>query len=463
MGNKFFVTTAIDYTNDVIHIGHAYQKIIADIFARYHRQKGEDVFFLTGTDEHGGTSEQAAKKEGITPSEYVNRISEKDRLELDSLNISYDRFIRTTDLDHKELVKEFYEKVKSQGDIRKGEYEGFYCTGCESAKRNNEIVDGKCPLHPTKDLETIKEENYFFKWSKYKDFLIDLIQNNPEFVQPESQRKNMLGFLKEGLEDIAISRPTSKVSWGIPVPDDPDQVIYVWFDALINYITGAPECWPADIHILGKDNVRWHALLWPAMLKSAGFELPKTIYGHGFITLNGEKISKSRGNVIRPSELTEKYGVDSVRYYFAKFGPWLEDTDLSISKLEEAYNSDLANGLGNLVARVAKLCEKSGLKFETIEECFYPELEKHLDNLSPQLALEYIWNTKIQEANKYVDEKQPWALSGDQLKEVLENLVNAVRQIAFNIKPYLPETSDKISEQFNRGRISAEDPLFPRI
>lgn len=463
MGNKFFVTTAIDYTNDVIHIGHAYQKIIADIFARYHRQKGEDVFFLTGTDEHGGTSEQAAKNEGITPREYVDKISEKDRSELDSLNISYDRFIRTTDSDHNELVKEFYKKVKAQGDIYKGDYAGYYCTGCESAKRNNEIVNGKCPLHPTKELETIKEENYFFKWSKYKDFLTDLIQNNSGFVQPESQRKNMLGFLKEGLEDIAISRPTSKVSWGIPVPDDPDQVIYVWFDALINYITGAPEYWPADIHILGKDNVRWHALLWPAMLKSAGFELPKTIYGHGFITLNGEKISKSRGNVIRPSELTERYGVDPVRYYFAKFGPWLEDTDLSISKLEEAYNSDLANGLGNLVARVAKLCEKSGLVFETKEVSCYPELEKQFENYSPQLALEYIWNTKIQEANKYVDEKQPWTLNGEQLKEVLERLVKTVREIAFNIKPFLPETSDKISEQFNRGRISAEDPLFPRI
>jgi methionyl-tRNA synthetase len=463
MGNKFYVTTAIDYTNDVIHIGHAYQKIVADIFARYHRQRGDDTFFLTGTDEHGGTSEQAAKYAGKSPTDYVNDISLKDKKELDTLNISYDRFIRTTDEDHIKLVVEFYKKVKSQGDIYKGEYKGYYCTGCESAKNLTEIVDGKCPLHPTRELEEIKEENYFFAWSKYQDFLTDLITNNPEFIKPESQRKNMLGFLKEGLTDIAISRPITKVGWGIPVPDDPTQVIYVWFDALINYISGAPEYWPATLHILGKDNVRWHALLWPAMLKSAGFELPKTVYGHGFITLNGEKISKSKGNIIRPSDLVNKYGADPVRYYFAKFGPWVEDTDISEEKLIEVYNSDLANGLGNLVARTAKLCENNNFSLPENKQEFDKAVVDYMEALSPQLALDYIWTEKIQKANKYIDENKPWELKEEKLKEVLTHLVQEIRSIAFNVKPFLPIATEIIENQFGTEKIISAEGMFPRI
>src|SRR3989344_6618525 len=361
--NKYYVTTAIDYTNNVIHIGHAYQKILADVLARYHRQIGDKTFFLTGTDEHGTTNEQAAKAAGKDPQTFVDEISAKDREQIDSLNINYDRFIRTTDPDHKKLVKEFYLKVKKNGDIYKGVYKGLYCVGCESYKTDSEIIDGKCPLHPTRELQQIEEENYFFAWSKYEDFLRKLIKKNPGFVQPEARRNEMLAFLDQGLRDIAISRQKDKVSWGIPIPDDPEHVNYVWFDALINYVSGAPDFWPADVHILGKDNVRWHALLWPAMLKSAGYKLPKTIYGHGFINLNGEKISKSRGNVIRPNELVKEFGVDGVRYYFIRFGPWVEDVDISVEHLREVYNADLANGLGNTVARIAKLAEKSGLEF----------------------------------------------------------------------------------------------------
>src|SRR3990170_6704367 len=289
MNKKFYITTAIDYTNDVIHVGHAYQKIMSDVLARYHRLVGDKTFFLTGTDEHGGTSEQGAKKAGKAPKEFVDEIAQKDKEQLDTLNISYDRFIRTTDKDHKKAVTDFYLKVKATGDIYKGKYKGFYCTGCESYKTLTEVIEGKCPLHPTRELEEIREENYFFRWSKYRNFLKKHILDNPNFIKPESQRKNMLGFLEQGLEDIAISRPKNKVSWGIEVPDDPGHVIYVWFDALINYISGAPDFWPADLHVLGKDNVRWHTLLWPAMLKSAHHELPKTIYGHGFITLDGQK------------------------------------------------------------------------------------------------------------------------------------------------------------------------------
>lgn len=463
MGKRFYVTTAIDYTNDVIHIGHSYQKIIADVLARYHRLIGDETFFLTGTDEHGGTSEQAAKKADKTPKEFVDEISTKDREQLDQLDISYDRFIRTTDLDHKEIVKNFYKKVEASGDIYKGEYKGYYCVGCESYKNPSEIVDNKCSLHPTRELEIIKEKNYFFKWSKYKDFLKKHIEDNPDFIKPESQRKNMLGLLDQGLEDIAISRPIEKVSWGIPVPGDSTQVIYVWFDALINYVSGAPEFWPADIHLLGKDNVRWHALLWPAMLKSAGYELPKTIYGHGFITLNGEKISKSRGNVIRPKELIEKFGVSGVRYYFIRYGPVIEDVDISIDKIKEVYNADLANGLGNLVSRIAKPCEKSGFEFQfnALTE-FDSKITKHLDEYRFDEAMKLIWN-EISELDQKINKEEPWKLEGEKLKIFLQSAVDTIQHIAYNLQPFLPETAEKIEKIFKEPKIKASSPLFPRL
>lgn len=464
MNKRFYVTTAIDYTNDIIHIGHAYQKIMADVLARYHRQTGDKTFFLTGTDEHGGTSEQAAKAAGKPPKEFVDEIAKKDKEQLDALNISYDRFIRTTDEDHIKVVKDFYLKVKASGDIYKGQYKGFYCTGCEAYKTLTEIVDGKCPLHPTRKLEEIKEENYFFKWSKYADFLKKHISENPDFIKPESQKKNMLGFLEQGLEDIAISRPKSKVSWGIPVPDDPEQVIYVWFDALINYISGAPDFWPADVHILGKDNTRWHALLWPVMLKSAGYKLPKTIYGHGFITLNGEKISKSRGNVIHPTDLVKEFGADGVRYYFIRFGPWLEDVDISIDKIKEIYNADLANGLGNLVSRVAKLCETSNLEFRIDESIhrYNKDIEKNLNAYRFDLVLKNIWD-KIAEVDKFINENKPWEQKRGGLKKTLDFAVISIQTIAYCLVPFLPETAEKIEKQFAGPKIVSAKPLFPRI
>lgn len=463
MDKKFYVTTAIDYTNDIIHIGHAYQKIMADVLARYHRQIDDKTFFLTGTDEHGGTSEQAAKTAGKPPKEFVDEIAKKDKEQLDALNISCDRFIRTTDEDHIKVVKDFYLKVKASGDIYKGQYKGFYCTGCEAYKTLTEIVNGKCPLHPTRKLEEIKEENYFFKWSKYADFLKKHISENPDFIKPESQKKNMLGFLEQGLEDIAISRPKSKVSWGIEVPDDPSQIIYVWFDALINYLSGAPDFWPADIHILGKDNTRWHALLWPAMLKSAGYELPKTIYGHGFITLNGEKISKSRGNIIRPTDLVKQFGVDGVRYYFIRFGPWLEDADVSLEKIKEVYNADLANGLGNLVSRVAKLCENENIKGLNITPTRDDAADINLKGFRLDLALSSIWN-KIKFIDQLISNDEPWKNKDKhELKEKLETYVANILSLASNLEPFLPETAEKIEKQFAGPKIVSAKPLFPRI
>ncbi len=459
--NKFYITTAIDYTNDVIHLGHAYQKVLADVLARYRRLIGDKTFFLTGTDEHGSKSEQAAKEKGQTPKEFVDEISKKDQEQQDALNISYDRFIRTTDVDHKELVKEFWLKVKKNGDIYKGKYTGLYCVGCEAYKTESEIVDGKCTLHPTKELQKVTEENYFFRWSKYTDFLKEHIEKHPEFIQPKERKNEMLSFLKQGIQDITVSRQKDKVSWGIPVPDDPTQVIYVWFDALINYISGAPDFWPADVHILGKDNARWHVLLWPAMLKSAGYELPKIVYVHSFFSIDGQKISKSLGNVIRPTDFVKNYTVDGARYYLIKHGPLVEDVDIRLEHVKEVYNADLANNLGNLVARVARLAETSGLAFPSLKRRRLLRL-KELEELRFSEALAFIWD-KITSANKFIDENKPWEQKGEALKKTLAHLIAEIREIGTLLQPFLPETAEKIEKQFEGSKIKTGKPLFPRL
>ena len=306
--NKFYITTAIDYANDVIHIGHAYQKILADCLARYHRLIGDDTKFLTGTDEHGQKVQKSAEAKEIDPKIFVDDITAKDKAEWKALNLSYDRFIRTTDTDHIEFCQKFYKKCQGNGDIYLGKYDGLYCEGCEAYYDETDLVDGQCQFHPTKKIQNLSAENYFFRLSKYQDFLLEHITKRPEFVWPEKHRNEVISFIKSGLKDFSISRQKSQLSWGIPVPDDENHVLYVWFDALINYLTyGAEEnCWPADVHVLGKDNQRFHAIYWPAMLKSAGYELPKTILVHDFMTLNGQKISKSLGKIIRPTELVDK-------------------------------------------------------------------------------------------------------------------------------------------------------------
>lgn len=484
MTKKFFVTTAIDYTNDVIHIGHSYQKMLADALARYHRLLGDETYFLTGTDEHGQKVEKGAKAAGIEPKKFVDKIAAADKAEWDSLNISYDRFIRTTDPDHVKFASEFYLKSKAAGDIYLGQYNGLYCEGCEGYLSESDLVDGKCPFHPNREPLKISEKNYFFQLSKYQKFLEDLIEKNPDFIVPESKRKEVLSFVKSGLRDFAVSRPG--VRWGIPVPDDPQQTIYVWFDALINYLTFGLEknCWPANVHVLGKDNQRFHAIYWPAMLKSAGYELPKTILVHDFISYGGQKISKSLGNVIRPSELVKQFGVDAVRYYFLRYGPLRNDMDFTVEKLKEAYNADLANGLGNLVARVAKLCEQIpqnyslkslqcitkrpaavNVSFENYEKSFI----KNMDAFIVNEAVASLWN-EIKYLDGQIGQIKPWEYSkstSDQRKlEIRVNLLNwviKIKGLAHYLSPFMPETAAKIEKQFAGPKIKSEKPLFPRI
>lgn len=461
--DKFYITTAIDYTNDVVHIGHSYQKILADALARYHRLIGDKTFFLTGTDEHGQKVEKSAKEQGVDPKKFVDGIAAADKAEWDSLNISYDRFIRTTDEDHVKFSQEFYLRVKAAGDIYLAKYEGIYCEGCEAYLDESDLLDGKCPFHPNKEPLRLQEENYFFRLSKYQKFLEELLKKDSQFVIPDTKRKEVLSFVKRGLKDFSVSRRS--VKWGIPVPDDPDHIIYVWFDALINYLTYGikQNCWPADVHVLGKDNQRFHAIYWPAMLKSAGYALPKTILVHDFLTLNGQKVSKSLGNIIRPSELIAQFGVDAVRYFFLRYGPLSNDVDISIQRIKDSYNADLANGLGNLISRVAKLCERSGFSFPSSKERrFTNPVRQRVETFRLNDALGIIWGV-IDEANKTLNDDAPWNLKEESLKRALEKQVKRIRQISFELKPFLPETAEKIEKQFAVPKIQVGEPLFPRL
>jgi methionyl-tRNA synthetase len=470
---KVLVTTAIDYANDVVHIGQAYEKILADATARYFRQKfGEnDVYFCTGTDEHGTTNERAAEKRGITPQQHVDEISAKDQEQADALNISYDRFIRTTDEDHKKIASEIFARAVETGDVYKAKYEGFYCEGCEAHKTLSDLnEDGQCPLHTTRQIQKLEEENYFFRWSKYSDFLKELV-SSPDFVLPERKRNEMLAMIENGLKDKPVSRPKNKVSWGIDVPGDPDQVLYVWYDALVNYYTVGSQngFWDEDtriIHFVGKDIATFHVLLWPAMLKNVGIRVPDTVYVHGFINLDGEKISKSKGNVIRPTDLVEKYGIDPVRYYFLKHGPITDDVSVSVKSLEETYNSDLANGLGNTVSRIARLAEKSGFDFGEDETKidYDQEWDAPFKELRVDLVLQNIWKV-IADLEKHINDNSPWAIKDDptKLESVLRYEVNEIRRISKMLTPFIPDTAKKIDVQFEHGSIKYAEGLFPRI
>jgi len=460
----FYITTAIDYVNADPHIGHAYQKIIADALARWHKLKGERVFYLTGTDEHGQKLVRSAEEKGKSPKEFVDETSKKFKEAWKALNIKYDRFIRTTDKDHEKFVQKFIDKIKK--DIYRGEYEGYYCVGCEAYITEKELVNGECPYHPGKKVERLKEETYFFKLSKYEKNLLKIYEDKQEFILPKGRRKEIVNFVKEGLHDLSITR--TNIKWGIPFPLDKNHVVYVWFEALLNYLTGGgrnQEFWPASVHLLGKDNGRFHAIIWPAMLISAGYELPKTVFIHGFLTFNGQKISKSLGNVISPKYLADKYGSDGVRYFICRNFVFGEDGDFSEKVLVERYNNELADKLGNLVSRLEGLAEKTGeIKKTTADKNLtsklkLKEIEKKLDNYELDKGLNLIMGF-IDECNKYIQEKKVWQLNGRDLNTALYTIADSLRVASILLHPFIPETAEKILKRLKEKKISLERTKF---
>ncbi|OGM03149.1 methionine--tRNA ligase, partial [Candidatus Woesebacteria bacterium GWA1_41_8] len=452
------------------HVGHAYTTIAADVIARYYRKKlgKKNVFFLTGTDEHGQKVAEAAKEKGLSPKEYADSVAPRFKEAWELLKIDYDYFIRTTDPKHEAIVVELLEKAKKNGYVYPGTYKGLYCVGCEKFLTEGDLENGRCPLHPNKEPVYQEEKNYFLKLKDLSGQVLKKIKDGEYEILPKKREHEVVSRLELGVEDISISR--AGVSWGIPVPWDKSQTIYVWIDALINYysatqfVEGKKSFWPADLHLVGKDILWFHAVIWQALLLAAEVQLPKTIFAHGFFTINGQKMSKSLGNVISPKQLVDRYGVDGTRYLVLSAYQFGSDGDISIERFDERYNADLANGLGNLVSRVAKLCETSGFEFPRAEKhVINSELSKHLKNFRFDEALSLIWTEIITHLDITIQEKKPWVLKGKDLKEILTWLVEEIRGIATEIKPFLPETAEKIERQFAGPAIKSEKPLFPRL
>ena len=480
MNKKFYITTPIYYPSANFHIGHCYTTIIADAIARFKRLQGFDVFFQTGTDEHGEKIEKKAKESGVTPKEYVDKIIENAKDLWASLGISYDYFIRTTDEKHEKAVQKIFKKLYEQGDIYKGEYKGLYCVPCESFWTESQAVDGKCP-DCGREVKMVSEEAYFFKLSKYQDRLVKFYDENPEFILPLSRKNEMLNnFIKPGLEDLCVSRTSFK--WGIPVDFDPNHVVYVWIDALSNYITslGYPnedaelfkKYWPADLHLVGKEIVRFHTIIWPCMLMALNLPLPHQVFGHGWLKINDGKISKSLGNYKDPREYIDAYGVDAVRYYALREVPFGSDGNFSEEALISRTNTDLANTLGNLVSRTISMSHKY---FDGI--ILNPKVEEEIDNnlIASVTSLKKIVEEKMSElkvneaideimevlrkCNKYIDDTTPWALAKDEtmkdrLATILYNLLESIRICAILLSSFIPSTSDAILTNLNTSRVS---------
>ncbi|MFA5210871.1 MAG: methionine--tRNA ligase [Patescibacteria group bacterium] len=478
---RYYITTTLPYVNADPHIGFALEIIQADVLARYHKLLGEEVIFNTGTDEHGLKIYRKAEELNKTPQEYCDEYADKFNNLKKALNLSYENFIRTTDEKHIKAVQEFWKLCKKNGDIYKKKYKVKYCVGCELEKTDSELVDGKCPIHPNLDLELIDEENYFFKFSKYQKALLDLYKKNPDFVIPENRQNEIKAFVERGLEDFSISRLKTKMPWGIDVPDDKDQVMYVWFDALVNYISTLdwPEnkenfekFWPG-IQIAGKDNLRQQTAMWQAMLLSAGLPNSEQVFIHGFITSEGQKMSKSLGNVINPYEIVEKYGVDAVRYYLLGALPAYEDGDFSISRFEEYYTAHLVNGIGNLTFRILTMLEKysdskipkiSGSVIGNLKEEFFGFWHNDFGDGKGEIGLyrnsfaNYnfseairVINIFIKKIDQFISDSEPWkkVKAGEDISGLLYYLAESLRQIAIALLPIIPETAEKILDQLN--------------
>ena len=482
---KFYMTTAIAYTSGKPHIGNTYEIVLADAIARFRRQEGYDVYFQTGTDEHGQKIQEKAEKAGITPKEYVDNVAGEVKRIWDLMNTSYDNFVRTTDEDHEKQVKKIFKKLYDKGDIYKGSYEGLYCTPCESFWTESQLVDGKCP-DCGREVQPAKEEAYFFKMSKYADRLIDYINEHPEFIQPVSRKNEMMNnFLLPGLQDLCVSR--TSFSWGIPVDFDPKHVVYVWLDALTNYITKIGydadgnssdlfnKNWPADLHLIGKDIIRFHTIYWPIFLMALDLPLPKQVFGHPWLLQGGEKMSKSKGNVIYADDMADLFGVDATRYFVLHEMPFDNDGIITWDLVIERYNSDLANILGNLVNRTISMSNKyfdgvvtsTGVAEEVdadlkaVVTSTRDKVAEKMKNLRVADAITEVFNL-FRRCNKYIDETAPWVLakdeaSKDRLAEVLYNLVESITIGACLLKSFLPETADRILAQLNAGMREYDD------
>ncbi|MFH2019472.1 MAG: methionine--tRNA ligase [bacterium] len=473
---KYYITTTAPYVNESPHLGFALEIVQADVLARYQRTIGNEVFFNTGTDEHGKKIYEKAIEAGKETQAYVDEYAAKfDELKK-ALNLTYNSFNRTTDPKHLEAAAEMWRRVKDAGYIEKGVYKAKYCVGCELEKTDSDLEDGRCPLHPNKEIELIEEENYFFKFSKMGEKLLAHYDKYPDFVVPSHRQKEIRNFVKAGLADFSISRIKEKMPWGIPVPGDEKQVMYVWFDALTYYISALG--WPGDngkfeefwgreekpnaVQVAGKDNLRQQTAMWQAMLMAAGLPPSRQILIHGFITSDGQKMSKSLGNVVNPFEYVSKYGADALRYYLlAKMSPF-EDSDFTKEKFEEAYQADLANGLGNLVARVAAMAEGNKFRNQNSEIKTSEDVISALEQYRFDEAMTSIWE-KIRKADQFVSEKRVWELKDKEKDEALRRLVGEIRQISVDLTPFMPETAEKIAKQFGGEKIVKSEGLFPRL